>query len=283
MVDYPALARDIATLDVDKLQARARRRMDSPRFRAFRMYLDFRQGARIERRIAAAGRGFDYKRTPVVINSFNRIDCLREQIAWLERAGMTNIIIIDNASTYRPLLEYFERTRYRVVHLRDNLRALALWLTPIPVFREIRDNFYVYTDPDVIPLASCPVDAVATFHRLLLQNVDIGKVGFGLKIDDLPAHYENAEKVRIWEKQFWQKERAPGVYEAAVDTTFALYRPRVRGGYWVPALRTGGDLVARHVPWYADSKAPSEEEQHYRRVVDGASTHWFGEQLNRPI
>jgi len=43
---------------------------------------------------------------PVYFNNFNRHDAMRRMIDWLQDAGTKRIVILDNASTYPPLLEY---------------------------------------------------------------------------------------------------------------------------------------------------------------------------------
>ena len=47
-----------------------------------------------------------YRDVAVIINRFNRVSSLRRLVKWLLDAGQKNVIIIDNASTYAPLLEY---------------------------------------------------------------------------------------------------------------------------------------------------------------------------------
>ena len=86
------------------------------------------------------------------------------------------------------------------------------------------------------------------FADLLFRYGDIGKVGFGLRIDDLPPTYEFRQEVLDWESQFWLDEVEPSVYCAANDTTFALYRPSTPKGTFA-ALRTGAPYVARHIGW----------------------------------
>ena len=51
----------------------------------------------------------DAKQIPIVINNFNRLGYLKRLIASLESRGYKNIHIIDNNSTYPPLLEYYEK------------------------------------------------------------------------------------------------------------------------------------------------------------------------------
>ena len=56
-----------------------------------------------------------------------------------------------------------------------------------------------------------------------------------------------------------------GLYRAPVDTTFALYRPRVglSRSRAVEAYRTATPYRLKHLPWYTDSQHPSDEERYY--------------------
>jgi len=205
------------------------------------------------------------KLIPVIINNFNRLTCLKKQIAWFEQAGFKHIFIIDNKSSYPPLLAYYKQTKHTVFCLDKNVGHTALWDTHI--FMLFKNQYYIYTDPDVIPVEECPLNFVGYFKSILAKYPLKGKVGCALKIDDLPETYPLKEEVIAWEKQFWDKELEPNVYDAMVDTTFALYRPNVKGeAAYLPALRVGGDFCARHLPWYASGNL-TEEEHFYRQTA----------------
>ncbi|MCW2549135.1 MAG: glycosyl transferase family 2, partial [Mycobacterium sp.] len=181
-------------------------------------------------------------------------------VSWLERAGVQRICLVDNASTYQPLLEWYEKTPHLVARLRDNLGQLSPWLSNVINTHAIGES-YVVTDPDVVPDDLCPPDAIDYFSQLLEEHPAVRKVGFGLRIDDLPRRYRLRRQVQAWESQFWLdpmdvRSAAPAarspLYCAPIDTTFALYRehtPATMG----PALRTGWPYVARHLPWYSNS------------------------------
>lgn len=213
----------------------------------------------------------DQSHPPVIINSYNRLDSLKLLVNWLESAGVAQIIILDNCSTYKPLLDYLDSLSHRVVKLRENLGPDALWKSPI--WREVRRAKFVYTDPDVVPCDSCPKDLLERMSALLDRYPLHSKVGLGLRIDDLPAHYSLRDKVIQWEGRFWESAIEPDVYEATVDTTFAMYRPYGgRGGQ--RSLRLGGNCVARHTPWYADSSNPSAEELNYQNSIAPEMSWW---------
>lgn len=208
---------------------------------------------------------------PILINSFNRLSYLRELVESLRSRGYENLYVIDNASTYEPLLRYYDEAHLRVFRLDANVGYLAMWTTPVcDLF--IHD-YYVYTDCDVVPAPECPPDFIARFQGALVRYPDIAKIGFGLKTDDLPDGYAMKESVVEHERQFLAHPAEPGLYRAPIDTTFALYRPGAAGGSWLTALRTGEPYLARHLPWYADSADPTDEEIIYQETTR-TSTHW---------
>ena len=56
---------------------------------------------------------------PIIINNFNRLSTLKELLTSLEQRGYNNIHILDNASTYPPLLAYYKTCPYEVIFLRN--------------------------------------------------------------------------------------------------------------------------------------------------------------------
>lgn len=211
------------------------------------------------------------KSVPIFINVRDRLEPLEKLLDWLEKAGHTNIVLINIASSYPPLLKFLQACPYRVVNLKRNLGPLALWMMP-GLKKIIRQEWFVYTDSDVVPTESCPLDAVAYLYQLLQRFPNYMKAGLGLRLDDIPDRYQSKQKVIAWESGLYGRELAPGVFQADVDTTFALYRPRAPRT--CPAMRTRGQYEARHTPWYIDSANPDEEELYYHAHAWPVSRHW---------
>lgn len=208
---------------------------------------------------------------PVIINNFNRLSFLKQQLQKLKELGYRNIYIIDNKSTYDPLLQFYKNSEEKIFYLDQNVGFLALWRTII--YEYFKDDYYIYTDSDIVPSEECPRDFIHHFKNLLDKYKDVDKVGFGLKINDLPTCYRRRAEVQEHEKEFWTNTPEKDVYSAMIDTTLALYRPKKKGGYWLKALRTGGNYTARHLPWYVDSENLSEEELYYLKNIK-TNTHW---------
>lgn len=207
-----------------------------------------------------------YKDIPIIINNFNRVTTLKMLIAALEKRGYNNIYIIDNNSTYEPLLEYYEKEcRHKVFRLDKNFGTLALWQSG--VFKKFRNNFFVYTDSDVVPIEDCPDDFLSFFLNILKKYRLAQKVGFSLKIDDIPDNNLQKPSILIHEGQFYKfRIEEDNIYRAPIGATFALYRPRGRyrhANFHIQIFRTGYPYMAYHMPWYQDSLSPEEEERYY--------------------
>ncbi len=216
------------------------------------------------------------ERFPIFITVRDRVTPLRDLIDWLERSGQDEIWLVDNASTYPPLLEYLDASPHQVLRLEHNLGHRAPWLCGA-IQRNARGRFFVVSDPDVVPDEACPLDALQVFRRLFKRH-QVDKVGFGLRIDDLPNHFPLREDVQQWEGRFWREEVEPGVFHAEIDTTFAMYRPPTRDA-GERALRTGTPYVARHTPWYVDPAALTDEDRYYREHADPTISNWDREEL----
>jgi hypothetical protein len=184
---------------------------------------------------------------------------LTELVEWLERADCERIFLVDNASSYPPLLDYLERTPHEVIRLPENLGAFALWRSVLPDLG--LEGRFVCSDPDVVPIDECPLDAIDYFGEVLDRYPAYPKAGFGLKIDDLPDHFNMKADVIAWESRFWHRLIAPRLYEAPIDTTFALYRSAEHAPRF--AIRTGFPYLVRHTTWYLDSANLPEEHRYY--------------------
>lgn len=205
----------------------------------------------------------DSKEIPILINNFNRLADLKQLIEALTSRGYDNIYIIDNKSTYPPLLEYYKSCPHTVFMLNENLGFKALWKSELR--KKFCHDYYIYTDSDVVPAAYCPDDFIAYFFRELKKRPLTRKIGFSLRIDNIPDHYEHKEKVIAWEEKFYKKLNKDNLYRAPIDTTFALYRPHIglsRSRY-VKAYRTAYPYQAEHLPWYNDTRNLSAEEIYY--------------------
>ena len=60
------------------------------------------------------------------------------------------------------------------------------------------------------------------------------------------------------------------LYEAPIDTTFAMYKPNSFGGYWLKSLRTNFPYLARHLTWY-DDRDHNEDKFYNQNIIKNSS------------
>jgi hypothetical protein len=219
---------------------------------------------------------------PILVNSYNRLGCLRQLLSWLARAGQRRIYVVDNASEYPPLLAYLQEVEAlgvaSVVRLNENMGHLAIWRHEL-LDRLGIDTEFVYTDPDVIPADTCPPDVVGLLQSVLADNPEIATAGLGLRLDDLPDSYPYKSAAIDWERQFWRAPAAPRLFLAQIDTTFALYRPGSGPALGRLAIRTGWPYVAAHCGWYLNEDELSDEDLFYRQSAERGTSNWSASEL----
>ena len=220
---------------------------------------------------------FNASALPIYIINFNRLTYLQQIITSLENYGLYNIHIIDNVSTYPPMLEYLQKTPYTVHYMPKNYGHMVFFKSD--EFKQVRENeYYVLTDPDVIAIEDCPADFMDYFYQLLRQYPKYNKVGFSLKTDDVSCTPRAKELLTKWEGLFYKHRLnrfKPYIYSSSLDTTFAMYRPQKewKNKSFYKAIRTGYPYEARHLPWYKDLDELNDEDKFYNQT-DCGSGNW---------
>lgn len=215
------------------------------------------------------------KTIPILIISFNRLKDLKKLVEFLEARKMKNIIIIDNCSTYTPILQYYKDIEHKVTIIRreNNLGHRVFW-KDYDLFYRYGLGYYIVTDSDIIPNEKLPDNFLRKMLYYLKKNSNYTKVGFALDTDSIPDSYPLKEMVLKWEKKFWDNQVGENLYEAYIDTTFALYKPRyLADKNFYKGLRIAGDYTAKHGGWYLDPKNMSEEDIYYFKTTN-ASNSW---------
>lgn len=212
----------------------------------------------------------DFYSIPIFIISYNRKDALQQCLQRYQRDGYKNIIILDNASTDEELIDWLKTLSCSVYFLDKNYGHHVLW--DCHLFDDIiNSQYYVLTDPDILPDDSCPTDYVEQFYNILQAYSNKTKSGFSLRIDDLPDSYPFKWDCIRYESFYWENvlNWKFKIYEALIDTTFALYRPGIINAQtcvtdkFFDGIRTGDVYKARHLGWYWDDSISSNEREYY--------------------
>lgn len=229
---------------------------------------------------------------PVFVNSFEQLTYLRDTIDWFHRHGFANVTILEQGSTYAPLMAWLDsperKARARLHRLASNVGPRAA-LDTMP---DVRDRMiHIFSDPD-LALPEPPHPAFLT--RLLEhgRRHHAHKTGLALDISEPEAFVEqhlfrkDGPTVAEWEARFWRKPLGGGVYRANVDTTFHVANPSApptlknrwrnlfRKTHRLQCIRVAGDgFTARHRPWYREDGQTDEERQNYV-ARSGAWNSW---------
>jgi len=202
--------------------------------------------------------------TIAYIINFNRLTYTRQMIEWCHENGLRPIII-DNASDYQPLLDYYDTRPCEIIKLPGNYGHTVTWQGHI----ELPNERFIITDPD-LDMSGVPSD----FLQIMNEGLDryyADKCGLSLEIEDLPDS-EEGRLIRKIEAGFWRTPLDSKFYDAITDTTFALYRETVRQ-HSLNAVRTNRPYTARHYSWYyTDFNLLPEDEQHYYRTANDSAS-----------
>lgn len=219
------------------------------------------------------------KEIPLIIINFNQLLYLQKLIDFAVKNKFKNIIVIDNVSTFPALLDYYKTIEHFVTieRMEKNYGHMVLFEVP-ELLNKYCQNFFILTDADIEPNANLPHNFLKKLMFLLIKYYNkVLKVGFALEIKDIPLKYPAREKVLNWEKKYWTTEIENNVYEAHIDTTFALYKPNPKKYMRFPtdfylALRVGSNYTAKHGGWYIDYDNLSEEQQYYVNLANQSSS-----------
>ena len=216
---------------------------------------------------------------PIIIINFNQLFYLKKLVNFLVKRKFENIIIIDNLSTYPPLLEYYKTLKGVKVEYMDDNYGHKIFFENKELQEKYAKGFYVVTDADIVPNEDLPVDFMNTLLKILVKEFyKVTKAGFALKTDDIPLTYTFRDQVLDWESKFWVSKYHHSLecYYAKLDTTFALYKPKyprwLNGIDFLRGIRIAGDFTATHGGWYIDPNNLTEEQKFYQQTSSSASS-----------
>lgn len=219
-----------------------------------------------------------YADVPVLVPTFNNPTYLRNMVKQLRTLRLDNLIVVDNASTYPPMLDLLSQLsrELRVVRNSANYGPRYLFRDEI---QSLLPPLFCISDPDLQFNSELPDDFLAQLVSLT-EQYKIGKAGFSLDISDRASLRDDSFVIRgkeykIWEREeeYWQtplSQLASGdqVYRALIDTTFAVYNKRyLKKENMLDAVRVAGRYTARHLPWERDSIVPEAENSYYCRTA----------------
>ncbi len=218
---------------------------------------------------------------PVIINSFNQLFYLENLIEKFLQEKFSNIIIIDNGSTYEPLNTYLKNisiTRKEILVLYYNQNNGPRHFHNSGLYKMLGNIPHLYTDPDL--------DFEELAPDFLTKLIDFSKkykkakVGCALEIPTQELinnnlHYRhidgNIYTINEVEEKYWIDPVEEDVFKAPVDTTLHLFNPEFihLNTSFIDAIRVARDgFILRHRPWYKSDQTPEPEQSYYRNLSE---------------
>lgn len=226
------------------------------------------------------------------IMNYNWLEWPKKQVAFLQSCGH-RVIIVDNKSTYPPLLEWYKTKPCEVLFTGSyplKVQNRFIWEMSLEKI-VVSENYYAVTDADM------ELDWLSknfTDHLIadIERNPEILKSGLSIRTDDLPDN-RYANIYRESEKANFPKPDKFGFHNVAVDTTFAVYSKErcnnidkmwrneyeeaplsfLDDRYFYRAHRS--PFAVRHLPWYLDIDNLTEEQVHHIREAQYGSLFEF--------
>lgn len=214
---------------------------------------------------------------PIVVIGYNNLFFVRNFISQI-KDYKNPIIVFDNNSDYKPLLEYYKELKAELGSKID-IRLLTVneGCGVASVYKDTLPSVFILSDPDLQLNPRMP----ANFSEILLElsnKYSAHKVGLALDISEPDKlleckKYENGKTIVDWESRFWEKPIADTyeLYDAPVDTTFCLVN---RAYSEMNQIRIAGDFTAKHLPWYKDflkEHIPKDELEHWKKGNNSSS------------
>lgn len=196
---------------------------------------------------------------PIIVICYNNhkfVDNTLRQIKRINESYYKNIIIMNNCSTCPKTIDYLNHVDVKIINRLENIAPHVDPTRNVDLYNQLPEKF-ILTDPDLEFNENLP----SNFIDILVDISEFyhsGKVGFALDISDSEKMYQGTyfcnQSICDWEKQFWINKHQYhniDVYRVPLDTTFALINKKYQ---ICNSLRVASNFMAKHLPWYYDSK-----------------------------
>ncbi|MBS7531274.1 hypothetical protein IC619_012305 [Hazenella sp. IB182353] len=220
------------------------------------------------------------KNIPVILIIFNNLTYLKNMLGQLRdlKVKSEDIWIWDNHSTYPPLLKFYKEisTEYNLVKNNKNYGP-RFFVNP-HVFNFL-PNYFAVSDPDLSFNKKMPRNFLQ-YLKKITNELSLFKAGLALDISPNPHFNKNLRiksgsmTIRQRQKPYWSKPLAkynnPKIYNAPIDTTFAVYNKKHFKKGFFNAVRVADHFTCKHLPWYKNTHIPKEEKE----LFNTSWSHW---------
>lgn len=216
------------------------------------------------------------KNIPAIIIGYNQLTFIKNMVKQIEKYT-SDIIIIDNNSSYLPLLEWYEKEyKYTLLRQPQNFGHKVYERDSI---QKLAGDVYILTDPDLLFNPDLPDN----FIQELIEVSDYfqsKKVGFALLIDSDEIREDVCFRqftIKQWESQFWVNQLNYSLkpelklFSADIDTTFCLINKKFQNF----PIRIAGRYTCVHIPWLKGFQHLLGDGEYDSYLQNNVSTSWF--------
>lgn len=230
----------------------------------------------------------------IFVMNWNWLTSTKNQVEYLTTCGH-EVIIVDNCSTYKPLLDWYASNPCKVISTEGvtlNTYNRFVWEMDLHNIHT-KENYYAVTDSD-LGVEQIPKDFAQVLIGDIERNPGIIKSGFSLETNDLP-NTTYANRYREGEARNFSNQDKHGFYDIPVDTTFAVYSKErcenlhklwrsatcevpdsfLDNRYFYRSHRSPRPYTAKHLPWYMDINNLTEEQLYHIDVSKHGSVLYF--------
>lgn len=191
---------------------------------------------------------------PIVIINYNSLTFLKSFVFQIHDLT-DHIIILDNCSTYPPLLEYYEslkddeNVKFTIHRFSENFGHKVYYMKS-----ELLPSIYFLSDPD-LKLPDISREELQNNFLNVSERFNAHKVGCALDLDDCDRFIKGSygQLFMSCETGYYKNkinnDMGLELYTAPIDTTFCLVNQNISNDFHI---RIGGDYKAKHLPWYQD-------------------------------
>lgn len=207
---------------------------------------------------------------PVIINNRDLLTWTKAMVDKIKTLdGVGDIIIVDNASTYPPLLEWYQTNPCQIIKV-ENLGHRAPWDCGLV---DKLNTPYVVTDPD-LGINDLPSDTLIVLNEKLKQMPHLGKIGLKLDWESITDKSPYYNHLQSYDKSRWGSSNIQNdVYvDVHIDTTFALYNTK---HHFIGGGSLNSPYIAKHYPWEFthEERNNNEEFSYYIRNASSVSSY----------
>jgi hypothetical protein len=199
---------------------------------------------------------------PVFIIAFNNPTYVSSMVEQLLKYT-SDIYIIDNCSTFPPMIKLLDETKVNVIRMPENYGHKVYQRPEIQDL--IKGDFYCITDPDLTLNPKLPSNFIDLFRDISIQYQK-HKVGFALDhLNNIRTDVTfQGKTITDWEWWGWNfriDHPILEMYPSTIDTTFCLINKNYPDDNGRNHIRIAGDFLCIHRPWLTNWKEELPEDE----------------------